>query len=281
MASEWMCKGRVLSLERPLVMAILNATPESFSDGGSYSSPEVAADAALRMIDDGADIIDIGGESSRPGSAYVSADEEMARVLPVVKAIRKRSNVPLSIDTRKADVARASLAEGADIINDISAFRDDPGMVSVARTTGAGVVLMHMRGVPSTMQSKTTYGDVVADVAGWLKERVDAVVAEGVDRKTIAIDPGIGFAKTTEQNIALLSRMRELAELDAPLLIGLSRKRFIGEITKVDVPRDRLSGSLTGMLWSIWHGANILRVHDVKESRQAVDLAFAIASSSH
>ena len=279
MASTWLCKGRSLDLRRPLVMGILNVTPDSFSDGGTYPSVEAAADAATRMVADGADIIDIGGESSRPGSAYVSAEEEMERVVPVVEAIRRRSDVPLSIDTRKADVARATIAKGADIINDISAFRDDPSMAAVARETGAGCVLMHMRGIPSTMQSKTAYGDVVAEVAGWLKERAEAVIAEGVDPATISLDPGIGFPKTTEQNIALLSRMEELAALGYPLLIGLSRKRFIGEITKVDVPKDRLSGSLTGMLWSVWHGGQILRVHDVAASRQAVDLAFAIASS--
>lgn len=279
MATAWLCKGRSLSLERPLVMGILNVTPDSFSDGGAYASAVAAADAAARMLDDGADVIDVGGESSRPGTAYVGAGEELARVVPVVREIRRRTGAPVSVDTRKAAVARAALAEGADIVNDISALRDDAEMTGVVRETGAGVVLMHMRGTPSDMQTRTSYGDVVADVAGWLKRRVDDVVAAGVDRATIAIDPGVGFAKTTEQNLALLARMAELTALGAPLLVGLSRKSFIGEITGAGVPRERLPGSLAGMLWAIWHGANILRVHDVRESRQAIDLAFAIADS--
>lgn len=275
----WRCRGIELSLARPLVMGILNVTPDSFSDGGRHMTPDAAVEAALEMVDDGADIIDIGGESTRPGSDYVGEEEEIRRVLPVVKTLAEEAGIPISVDTRKASVARLALEAGAHIVNDVSALRDDPGMVSVVRETGAGAVLMHMAGTPKTMQDCPEYKDVVREVRAWLKRRLVAVVAQGVDPATIAIDPGIGFGKTTEQNLRLLAGLPRLATLGAPVLVGLSRKRFIGEITEEEVPDQRLSGSLTGMVWSLWHGASILRVHDVKASRQAVDLACAIARS--
>ncbi len=273
----WKCRGLELSLERPLVMGILNVTPDSFSDGGSHMTADKAVEAALEMIDDGADIIDIGGESTRPGADYVGEEEEIRRVVPVVEALAASAGVPLSIDTRKAAVARLALEAGAQIINDVSALRDDPDMLAVVRDSGAGSVLMHMAGTPKTMQRHPAYKDVVREVRGWLKRRVASVVAAGVDPATIAIDPGIGFGKTTEQNLQLLAGLPRFATLGAPVLVGLSRKNFIGEITEESDPGRRLSGSLTGMVWSLWHGASILRVHDVKASRQAVDLACAIA----
>ncbi len=275
----WRCRGIELSLARPLVMGILNVTPDSFSDGGRHMTPDAAVEAALEMVDDGADIIDVGGESTRPGSDYVGEEEEIRRVVPVVKALAEEAGIPISVDTRKAAVARLALEAGAHIVNDVSALRDDPGMVSVVRETGAGAVLMHMVGTPKTMQDCPEYKDVVREVRAWLKRRLAAVVAQGIDPSTLAIDPGIGFGKTTEQNLRLLAGLPRLATLGAPVLVGLSRKRFIGEITEEEVPDQRLSGSLTGMVWSLWHGASILRVHDVKASRQAVDLACAIARS--
>lgn len=258
-------------------MGILNVTPDSFSDGGRHVSCDEAVEAALEMIDDGADIIDIGGESTRPGAEYVGEGEEIRRVVPVVEALAASAEIPISIDTRKAAVARLALEAGAHIINDVSALRDDPDMVPVVREYGAGSVLMHMAGNPKTMQQNPEYKDVVREVRAWLKSRIAAVVAEGVDPSTIAVDPGIGFGKTTGQNLQLLAGLPRFATLGAPVLVGLSRKRFIGEITEEEEPDRRLSGSLTGMVWSLWHGASILRVHDVKASRQAVDLACAIA----
>lgn len=268
MARHWKIRERKFSLSRPLIMGILNVTPDSFSDGGRFPSPGDAALAALEMVADGADIIDIGGESTRPGATEIDEQTELARVLPAVRALRRVTDAPISIDTRHASVARAALEEGADIVNDVSALAD-PAMAEAVRVFHAGIVLMH------------GYGGESADgVRDFLRERIDFAAGAGIDPETIVVDPGIGFSKTTDENIAVLKALPELAALGVPVLVGLSRKRFIGEITHVAEPAERVSGSVAAMLWTIWHGASIVRVHDVRATREAIDIATAIASGS-
>ena len=253
-------------------MGILNVTPDSFSDGGRFAIPERAIDQALAMVEAGADIVDIGGESTRPGAAAVPPDEELARVLPVIEQLAARSEVTLSIDTMKARVAECALAAGAHIINDVSALSHDPAMVDVARASGAGCVLMHMQGMPRTMQDNPVYDDVVADVAAALRARVDDVTARGLARDTLAVDPGIGFGKTVEHNLQLLANLDALAGLGLPVVVGLSRKSFLGKLTGRDVD-DRLAGSVAALTFCVLHGAQVMRVHDVKESCDAAQLA--------
>lgn len=261
----WIIRGRRLSLSRPLVMGILNVTPDSFSDGGKYTSVKDAVLAALEMVADGADIIDIGGESTRPGSQVVDEETEAARVLPVVKAIREISDVPISIDTRRAALSREALEAGADIINDVSAMAD-PEMARVVRQTGAGIVLMH------------GYGDTAkAPVTDFLRDSAAMAVASGIAPETIVLDPGFGFNKNTNDNLALFDSLGELCKLGYPVLIGLSRKRFIGELTHQSEPAARTAGSVAAMLRAIWCGAAIVRVHDVRASRDAIEVAIAKA----
>ncbi len=269
----WICGRQSISLDRPRIMGILNVTPDSFSDGGQWQDPDAAVRRGLALIAEGADILDIGGESTRPGAAEVTADEELRRVAPVIAALARQVQVPLSVDTRKSAVARAALAAGASIVNDVSALAD-PEMAAVVRAAGAGVVLMHMRGTPAEMQRAPQYADVVADVRAFLASRIQAALAAGIGRGQIVIDPGIGFGKTTAHNLALLGALESLAEL-APVLVGASRKRFIGEIT--GAPADgRLAGSLAVAVWSLMRGAAILRVHDVAATRAAVRMAEAL-----
>ncbi len=272
----WRCKNHTLDFSdgRPRVMGILNVTPDSFSDGGQFLKPETAVAHALAMIEAGADIIDIGGESSRPGAAPVPLDEELRRVLPVVQqltqyAIRNTPRVLLSVDTTKAEVARQSLAAGAQIINDISAGRFEPSLLRVAAETGAGLVLMHMQGTPQTMQVDPRYEDVTAEVTAFLRERIRAVEAAGVAAEQIAVDPGVGFGKTLDHNLTLLARLKALAALGRPVMVGTSRKGFIGKILGKDVT-DRLAGSLATVAWCVLHGAQIVRVHDVAHTAQLV-----------
>lgn len=248
-------------------MGVLNVTPDSFSDGGRHVSAEAAIRYGLHMAANGADIIDIGGESSRPGSDPVSADEELERVIPVIRGLATAcTEAVISIDTTKAVVAEAALEAGAHVVNDISAFVFDPCMVDVARRFNAGVVLMHMQGEPKTMQESPQYHDVVGEVSSWLRRRVDALVATGIPVDNIVVDPGIGFGKSVDHNVELLRGLTEIASACArPVLVGVSRKRFIGAITGRDV-EDRLAGSLAAMVFAITHGAQIIRVHDVKES---------------
>ena len=264
----------------PAIMGILNVTPDSFSDGGQLAGADEAVDHARRMIDDGADVIDVGPESTRPGSAPVSTDEQLRRAIPVIDALRQAApDVPISIDTRDARVAKAALDAGADLVNDVSALRDDPAMADMAADAGAGVVLMHMRGTPKTMQSAgggPTYKDVVAEVREFLSQRVDYAVGCGVQRDRIIIDPGIGFGKTVEHNVLLLRNLPALAEQGVPVLVGASRKSFIGQITGVARPADRLPGSLVFAALAGLAGAVMVRVHDVAETRQAVTVAQAI-----
>ena len=257
-------RGRSLGFGRvPLIMGIVNVTPDSFSDGGVHFDRATAVEAALRMEADGAAIVDVGGESTRPGSDAVDVETELARVVPVIEAIRKRSDVAISIDTTKARVAEAALDAGADIVNDVTALRGDPAMRPLAAARGVPVVLMHMRGAPKTMQQDIHFDDVVSDVARELTEFRDAARAAGIEQ--IVVDPGIGFGKTAEHNLQLLARAHELTPI-APLMIGASRKAFIGRITGHDAGPDRMAGSLAAVAAAARAGAAIVRVHDVRET---------------
>jgi dihydropteroate synthase len=272
----WRCGDLVLDCaERTLVMGVLNVTPDSFSDGGRYFDREAAIEHGARMVEDGADIIDVGGESTRPGSDPVSAAEERDRVVPVIEALATRAPVPISVDTRKSEVARAALGVGATIVNDVSAGAD-PEMFDVVKVTGAGLVLMHMRGDPKTMQRDPRYDDVVAEVEEYLRERVEAAGFAGVPFESICVDPGIGFGKELEHNLRILKRLDVLAGLGRPVLVGPSRKRFIGAI--LDLPEsERAEGTAGAVAWSVAHGANVVRVHDVKEIVRMVRVVDAIA----
>ncbi len=267
----WNCRGRkVVCGQKTLIMGILNVTPDSFSDGGKFQALETAVARGLQMAAEGADIIDIGGESTRPGARPVSAEEEIRRTIPIVTELKKQSRCLISIDTQKAEVARAALAAGADIINDISALAN-PGMAAVAAETGAGLVLMHMLGTPQTMQKNPHYADVVSDVRNFLEERTAFAVSRGIAPEQICLDPGIGFGKTDEHNLALLREIPALAALGRPVLIGASRKSFIGRILGGG-PDERMAGSLAVAAFAILRGAQLLRVHDVKESCDAAKL---------
>ncbi|MDF7798768.1 dihydropteroate synthase [Pontiellaceae bacterium B1224] len=260
---NWKCKDRTLELgRRTLVMGILNVTPDSFSDGGDFSDPSAAVERALEMVQQGADIIDIGGESTRPGAEPVSVAEEINRTVPIIGKIREHSDIPISIDTMKSTVAFQALEAGADIINDVSAFEADPNMAETASETRAGVVLMHMKGSPKTMQNDPTYGNAAAEILQYLQGRIDYAVARGVEKNAIAIDPGIGFGKTLEHNLVLLRDIPMFGKT-APVLIGASRKSLIGKILNREDPALRLAGSLGIAGWSAQRGAHILRVHDV------------------
>lgn len=267
----WSCRGREIDCEkRTLVMGILNATPDSFSDGGKFQGLEKGVKHALQMVEEGADIIDIGGESTRPGAAPVQALEEIGRTVPIIGKLRAQSDCLISIDTQKAEVARAAVAAGADMINDVSAC-SDPNMAAVAAESGAGLVLMHMLGTPQTMQDNPEYADAVAEVRNYLEDRMALAVAAGVAPEQIALDPGIGFGKTDEHNLALLSGIPELAATGRPVLIGVSRKSLFGRLLGREVD-ERLAGSLAAAVYSVMRGACILRVHDVKESCDAIRL---------
>lgn len=246
-------------------MGILNVTPDSFSDGGRYTSVGPAVERARQMLRDGADILDVGGESTRPGALPVSVEEELHRVIPVIEAVRGESDVLISVDTRKAAVAKEALHRGARIINDVTALTSDPDMAGVARQQGAGVVLMHMLGEPQTMQADPRYRDVVAEVGGYLQGRLGALEAAGLNPETLAIDPGIGFGKTVQHNVDLLVHLDRLCALGRPVVVGASRKSFLGKITGREVA-DRLPASLGAAAYAIARGARVIRVHDVKES---------------
>lgn len=271
----WECCDRRLSLQRALVMGILNVTPDSFSDGGLFLDPFAAVDRAARMLEEGADIIDVGGESTRPGAAEVSAEEELSRVIPVVEAVVSRTGAAVSIDTTKSAVARAAIGAGAVIVNDVTAMRSDPSMPDVIADSGAGIVLMHMLGNPRTMQANPTYDEVVADVKAALIGWAGDALAAGVPDSAIVLDPGIGFGKTREHNLQLLKGIPSLCEPGFPVLIGTSRKSFIG--TTLDVPvGERLEGTAATVAWAVAQGAKIVRVHDVKEMVRVVRMTEAI-----
>jgi dihydropteroate synthase len=265
-----------VALDRPRLIGILNVTPDSFSDGGRLVGlPSVVA--AARAMAAEADFIDIGGESTRPGAHPVPVADEIARVVPAILAIREAGvTVPISIDTRNAATARAALAAGADMVNDVSALTHDPEMAGVVAEAGVPVVLMHARGDPRTMQDDPRYDDVVAEVRDWLGERLEAAVAAGIARERIVLDPGIGFGKTLAHNLALLRRLSAFRVLGRPLMVGASRKGFIGTISGVARPADRVAGSLAVALHAAAQGARLLRVHDVSQTRQALALWSAL-----
>lgn len=276
---NWQCRDRTVELgKRTLVMGILNVTPDSFSDGGHYSDPSAAVDRALEMVAQGADIIDIGGESTRPGAEPVQAEEETRRTVPVIKKLREQSDVLISIDTMKADTASRALEAGADIINDVSAFGADPGMVDVAAETQAGVVLMHMKGLPKTMQNQPDYENVVREVSVYLSERINFAEQHGVAHNRIVLDPGIGFGKTVEHNLELLRGLPQLAECNTPLLVGVSRKSFIGKVLNRESPLERRAGGLGAAAWAVMRGAHILRTHDVIDTCDVCGLVDTLLS---
>jgi dihydropteroate synthase len=271
----WRCGPHVLDCsERTRVMGVLNVTPDSFSDGGRFFDPEAAVAQGVEMAAEGADLIDVGGESTRPGSVAVPEDEERRRVTPVIKRLAAELDIPISIDTRKPGVAAAALEVGATIVNDVTAG-GDPRTFEVVLEAGAGLVLMHMRGEPATMQQLTDYRDVVAEVRDYLSQRVEAAVGAGLDREVLCIDPGLGFAKTEEQSLRLIRETDALLSIGRPVLVGPSRKSFIG--WALDLPVDeRLEGTLGAVVFAVSRGAHIVRVHDVKGAVRAVRVTDAI-----
>ncbi len=273
---NWVCRGRRVVLgDAPLVMGILNVTPDSFSDGGRYLDVEAAVRRGLEMVEEGADIIDVGGESTRPGASAVDRDEETRRVVSVVDALSAQTDALLSADTMKADVARAAVDAGAHIVNDVSAMTGDPAMADVVAESGAGVALMHMRGTPRTMQRDPRYDDVVGEVAAYLAERVGAAERAGIHRDAVVVDPGIGFGKTVEHNVALLAGLDRIGACGRPVLVGLSRKSFLGALTGREVG-SRLAGSLAALTFCVLRGAHVMRVHDVRESYDAIRVVRAL-----
>ena len=261
--------------KRTLIMGVLNVTPDSFSDGGLYLEHERAIAHGLELVEAGADIVDVGGESTRPGADPVPAEEELRRVIPVIEGIKRESNVMISIDTYKAQVAEAALAAGAGMVNDISALRFDEGMIDVLVQYDIPVVLMHMQGRPRTMQENPRYNDVVSDILQFLQERIAAATAGGIPKERLIIDPGIGFGKLLQHNLEILRRLDELRALGRPILIGPSRKSFIGRLTAAPV-EERLPGTIASVTLGIAKGADIVRVHDVQEVKQAVRVTDAI-----
>ncbi|MDZ4177887.1 MAG: dihydropteroate synthase [Coriobacteriia bacterium] len=276
---EWKCGDFRIPLTDPVVMGIVNVTPDSFSDGGRYENPLLAVAHALRLHAEGAGIIDVGGESTRPGAPAVSSAEELARVRPVVARLAAEDTFPVSIDTRHPDVAAACIEAGASIVNDVSGFRDRE-MCEVVARSGVGVVVMHMLGEPGTMQNEPHYTDVVAEVGEYLATRAGELEAMGVSRDRICVDPGIGFGKTLEHNLDLLRGVPAVADLGYPVLLGASRKRFIAGIVDAPDPGDRLGGSVAAAVWGYLHGASVLRVHDVEETVQALAVTRALAGGA-
>ncbi|MEN6439369.1 MAG: dihydropteroate synthase [Syntrophobacter sp.] len=272
--------GRQIELgRRTLIMGILNVTPDSFSDGGQFAEHETAIGHAFELISDGADILDIGGESTRPGSDPVSEEAELNRVIPVIRAIRERSDILISIDTCKSGVARQALAAGADIINDVSSLRFDPELADVAAQTGAPVILMHMLGIPRTMQKNPVYSSLISEMIAFLEERIGFAVSKGIDRGQIVIDPGIGFGKTVDHNLAIIRDLDAFACIGRPLLLALSRKRFIGSVLD-RLEGERELGTAIANSIGIAAGAHIVRVHDVAFQREAVTMADAVRGAA-
>jgi dihydropteroate synthase len=270
----FLCGRYQLDLSCPRIMGIVNVTPDSFSDGGQYSSTEKAVAHALQLVDEGADILDIGGESTRPGATPVSLQDELARVLPVIEQLAQRTTVPLSIDTYKPEVMRAAIAAGADIVNDVRALQE-PGALQIVADSRAGVCLMHMQGTPQTMQQDPHYADVVAEVNAFLATRLAAAEAAGIARERVVLDPGFGFGKKTQHNLQLLQEIGKTLAIGRPLLVGLSRKSVLGQITGGDVDA-RLHASLAASVISVMKGARIVRVHDVKATADALKVVAAV-----
>ncbi|MDO9390934.1 MAG: dihydropteroate synthase [bacterium] len=267
----WQCGKYKLDVShKPLVMGILNVTPDSFSDGGRYLDPKTAVEQGLRMAEEGADIIDIGGESTRPGAQKISLDEELQRVLPVIEQLAAKLKLPVSIDTYKSRVAKAALEAGASIVNDISGLNFDPEMARTVSAAKAGLVLMHIKGTPENMQSGPKYDDLLAEVGSYLKSSIKTAAEAGIMLEAIALDPGIGFGKTVEHNLSLIKNLEYFKGFNCPLVVGVSRKSFIGKLNH-DIPADqRQPGSLAAALLAVQNGASVIRCHDVKETVQAL-----------
>jgi dihydropteroate synthase len=270
-------KKRFKDLGAPLIMGILNVTPDSFSDGGRHNTLETAVDHALKMIEDGADIIDVGGESTRPFAESIITEEEVDRTIPVIKALVDRIDIPISIDTRHVEVARKALDAGAVMVNDVNSL-GEPGMEELVIERDVSAVLMHMKGEPGNMQIDPTYRDVVSEVLAFLEGRIVSFENKGGNRERLIVDPGIGFGKRVEDNLVLLRDLDRFLDLDCPVMVGASRKSFIGKVLDLEVD-ERLEGSLAAAIVAYNNGASILRVHDVKETRRALDLARAIMIS--
>ncbi len=262
--------------QQTYLMGILNVTPDSFSDGGQFNTLAAAVTQAKHLIASGANFLDIGGQSTRPQASDLSLEEELKRVIPVIEAVRAVSDVPISIDTTKAPVARAAIAAGADVVNDISGATYDPAMLPTVAALGVPIILMHIRGTPQTMQQLTDYQDLVGDIMAFLRERLQAAIACGIDRGNVAIDPGIGFAKTYPQNLEILRRLPEFRDLNCPILVGPSRKSFIGHVLNQPNPQERVWGTGAACCAAIAGSADILRVHDVKEMYDVCRVADAI-----
>jgi len=273
----WQCgKYKLDTSHKILVMGILNVTPDSFSDGGRYLDPKTAVEQGLRMSADGADIIDIGGESTRPGAKKISLDEELQRVLPVIEQLASKLKLPVSIDTYKSRVAKAALEAGASIVNDISGLNFDPEMARTVSAYKAGLVLMHIKGTPENMQADPKYDDLLAEVGTYLKASIKTAAEAGVKHETMAIDPGIGFGKTVEHNLSLIKNLEYFKRFNCPIVAGVSRKSFIGKLNN-DIPADqRLPGSLAAALLAVQNGASVIRCHDVRETVQAFTVYQAI-----
>ncbi|HKR81030.1 MAG TPA: dihydropteroate synthase [Nitrospira sp.] len=269
-------KDRRLAVDHPLIMGIVNVTPDSFFDGGRFYDPQQAVAHALQLVEEGADLLDIGAESTRPGALPVDEEEEHRRLIPVVAAVARAVPVPISVDTSKAAVARAAIDAGAVMINDVTALRGDATMVEVVAKTGAGLVLMHMQGTPETMQRSPHYDDVIEDITRFLAERARFAMDRGVAHERIVLDPGIGFGKTLTHNVDLLANLDAFLQLGFPLLVGPSRKGFIGQLTRQS-PEGRAWGTAGAVALAVEHGANILRVHDVAPMKDVVTVADAIA----
>jgi len=269
-------RAGLLALDRAVVVGVVNATPDSFSDGGRHLDPSRAAAAAAAMVAEGAGMLDLGAESTRPGASPVPLDEELRRLLPVLRAVRAAVAVPLSVDTTKAEVARAAIAEGADVVNDVSAGRHDPAMFASCAAAGVPIVLMHMQGTPATMQAAPRYGDVVSEVASFLTERARAAMAAGIAREAIVVDPGIGFGKTVTHNCRLLRRLDALVALGYPVLVGVSRKSFLGRLLGGREAEERLFGTAAAVALAVAGGAKLLRVHEVAAIHDVVVVSEAV-----
>lgn len=265
-----------LDLSRPCIMGVLNVTPDSFFDGGRYADSCAVVDQALTMEQEGAGILDIGGESTRPGSLPVPLDEELERVIPVIEGVRCRTSLPISIDTNKSKVAAAALSAGANFVNDISGLRFDSEMAKVVAESGAGLFVMHTSGRPEVMQQQTEYRDLIGDVVKSLQGSIDIALSAGIEKSHLAVDPGIGFGKTVEGNLELLNHLDRLHQLGYPVLLGTSRKSFIGAILELDDPYERLFGTLATVAAGVGQGAQIFRVHDVRPAREVALVSWAI-----
>lgn len=277
---QWRIRGRILTIERPLVMGIVNVTPDSFSDGGKYAASDAAVAHGLELVRQGADVLDIGGESTRPGSASIAEDEERRRVLGVIEELAAKAGVPISVDTSKAGVARPALDRGAAIVNDVTSLAGTD-MARVIAETGAGVIIMHMQGTPETMQLDPHYDDVVREISEYFDDRLQFAAKSGIAAEQVVLDPGIGFGKTRAHNIEILARLAEFQRFGRPVCLGVSRKGFLGRLLGERPPERRLAASLAAACFAMCIGAvQVIRVHDVEETRDAVTVLSALARSS-